>query len=102
MAQAILPLAHAPRREVVVGLMGKLGRLEHALMPGLVEATLGRGLAAYLDHAAEAPVTDGNLHEASRGPMAVEGGWRRPWLRTGAVALGLAAAGLVAARAARS
>lgn len=98
-AEAILALARAPRPEVVVGVMGKLGRLGHALAPGLVETTLRLGIDAYLAQAEPAPATDGNLFHPVQAPMAVTGGWRRPGLRTAAVGLGFAAAGFLATRA---
>jgi short-subunit dehydrogenase len=97
-AETIVRLAHEPQREVVVGLMAKLARFEYALAPRLVEAAVARTTEFYLDHAAEAPVTDGNLLESVPGPMAVHGGWRKPAKRAAAVAaLGVVAAGVLAA-----
>jgi short-subunit dehydrogenase len=98
-AETILGLAHAPRRETVVGMMGKLGRLEHMIAPRLVEAVLRIGTEAYLSRAAHAPVTDGNLFRPAVEPMQVAGGWRRSGTRMAAAALGLAAAGFLATRA---
>jgi short-subunit dehydrogenase len=98
-AETIFELAHAPQRDTVVGLMGKLGRLEYGIAPRLVEAALRIGTEAYLARAAESPVTDGNLFQPLPEPMQVTGGWRRPGMRTAATTLGLAAAGFLAARA---
>ncbi|MEK0084706.1 SDR family oxidoreductase [Benzoatithermus flavus] len=98
-AAAVLGLAREPRREVVVGIMGKLGRLEHAIAPRLVEAALRLGTEAYLAQAKTAPVSDGNLFHPMPEPMAVTGGWRHSGLRTAAAVLGLAAAGFLAVRA---
>jgi short-subunit dehydrogenase len=98
-AEVIVRLARHPRREVVVGAMAKLARLEYAVAPRLVEWGLARAIELYLRQAERSSVTDGNLFETMPEPAEVHGGWRwsLPRSRTGAaLAAGLAVAGVAA------
>ena len=98
-AEVIVRLARHPRREVVVGAMAKLARLEYAVAPRLVEWGLARAIELYLRRAEPSRETDGNLFETMPEPAAVHGGWRwsLPRSRSGTLAaVGLAAAGVAA------
>lgn len=74
-ARAIVRVSSRPRREVVVGGLGRLFALQHRLTPGLVDAAMA-GLVdnAQLSRTAPARATSGNLRDASS-PRAVDGGW---------------------------
>jgi hypothetical protein len=99
-AEAIVGLAEAPRREVIVGAIGKLAALQHRLAPRLTEALVERGLSAMLAWAEPGPNSEGNLFAATRGPMTVHGGWgQTPRPAAVLAGLGVAAAGYLAARA---
>lgn len=96
-ADTIVGLVDRPRREVVVGVMGKLARLQHLIAPRLVEAALGRGMATYFRHAAPARSGSGNLFEASSGPMTEHGGWAGSPVSTAVLAAaGVAVGGTLA------
>lgn len=106
-AAIIVGLARNPRREVVVGLSGKLARAQHALTPRTFERLMGYAMRSYFARPDGTPPDAGNLFRPSDGPMTTHadhgGGERRP-SRAGraAAAVGLAAAALLAARAARA
>lgn len=97
-AEAIVDLVHRPRRQVVVGAVTQLVKLEYQLAPRLVEWGLARLIEAYLRQAEAAPPTPGNLYAPMPHRAAVHGGWRWSWPRgwSGA-ALALGVAGSVAA-----
>jgi short-subunit dehydrogenase len=99
-AEAIVSLVERPRREVVVGTMARLAKLEYQLAPRLVEWGLARFMEAYFRQAEPSPVTAGNLYEPMPERAGVHGGWRwsLPRGATGA-ALGLGLIGAVAAAA---
>ena len=97
-AETMVRLVEQPRPQVLVGVMAKLGKLQHQLAPGLVEWALARGMEAYFSMAGQVPVTDGAIFEPMHQPMELHGGWRHPLRRASvAAALGLAGAGLVGA-----
>lgn len=104
-AETIVELVRHPRREVVVGALGKIARLQHWLAPRAVEWALERGMSAYFRQAEPAPETDGNLFGPTPPPRTVHGGWGRAREGSGfgtvAAVAGLAAAGYLAARALR-
>jgi short-subunit dehydrogenase len=101
-AEAIVGLARRPRRAVTVGLVATAMRAAHALAPGLVGRVGARVTEAYLDRAAPAPVTDGNLFRPVPQGTGVTGGWRAGKERAAVAALaalaGLAAAAIVLPR----
>ncbi|CAL9303874.1 SDR family oxidoreductase [Streptomyces sp. SudanB52_2052] len=74
-ARAILGVVRKPRREVVVGPMGRAMVLQSRTAPGLLE----RAAARQVDrtHLADepAPATHGNLHVPAPGAGSVDGGW---------------------------
>lgn len=98
-ARTIVNLVRAPRREVVVGPLGKLVTAQAKLLPGLTErmmaAQTDRGM---LSRTEEQEDTTGTLYDPAPGIGSVDGGWHgRRWTavrRTAAVAaLAGAAAG---------
>jgi NAD(P)-dependent dehydrogenase (short-subunit alcohol dehydrogenase family) len=95
-ADAVIALAHAPRREVVVGVHAKSMIVQAITAPGLFEEMtppiVDRGF--FTDR--PAPSTTGNLFEPTE-PHAVDGGWNGAESGTGlrkAAVVGAAAAGL--------
>ncbi|HEV2089177.1 MAG TPA: SDR family NAD(P)-dependent oxidoreductase, partial [Cryptosporangiaceae bacterium] len=91
-ARTIVDLVRVPRREVVVGSMGRGLLLQSKLAPGLTERLMARYVDnAHLYRTKSAPATSGNLHQPHAGTGAVSGGWhghRRTALRrVGSVAL---------------
>jgi short-subunit dehydrogenase len=97
-AEAIVNLAERPRRQVMVGAIARLAKLEYQLAPRLVEWGLARFTEAYLSRAEPSPVTAGNLYEPMPEQAGLHGGWRwsLPRGATGA-ALTLGLIGAVAA-----
>ncbi|MFI9152323.1 SDR family oxidoreductase [Streptomyces sp. NPDC053367] len=99
-ARTILDLVRAPRREVVVGPMGRSMVLESRIMPGTVERMMARQVdKAHLSRKEPAPAGHGNLHVPASGTGAAHGGWggrRRTAMRrlTTATVLACAAAGV--------
>ncbi|WP_461188966.1 SDR family oxidoreductase [Arthrobacter sp. Z4-13] len=101
-AKAVVKLAAHPRRETVAGgLGGRLLVLQHKFTPGTVEAAAARQVdTRQLSRRQPAPVTSGNLHEASQsvGKASTTGGWhgrRRTARRAVAGAAALAGAVVV-------
>jgi short-subunit dehydrogenase len=97
-AEAIVSLVERPRREVVVGTMARLAKLEYQLAPRLVEWGLARFMEAYLRQAEPSPITAGNLYEPMPEQAGVRGGWR--WSlprRSAGAAVALGFIGAVAA-----
>jgi short-subunit dehydrogenase len=101
-AKAVVKLAAHPRRETVAGgLGGRLLVLQHKFTPGTVEAAAARQVdTRQLSRRQPAPVTSGNLHEASQsvGKASTTGGWhgrRRTAQRAVAGAAALAGAVVV-------
>jgi NAD(P)-dependent dehydrogenase (short-subunit alcohol dehydrogenase family) len=97
-ARTIVNLVRAPRREVVVGPMGRNLVTQFKFTPGLVERLLAFEVdRTHLSRDQPAPGTSGNLYRPAPGPGDVDGGWggrRRTAVRR------IAAGGLVLAAAA--
>lgn len=77
-ARTIVNLARVPRREVLVGPMGRSMALQYKTTPGLVERNMAMQVdKTHLSRERPAPNTSGNLYEPSTDPrdMAVQGGW---------------------------
>ncbi|MGX1162574.1 short-subunit dehydrogenase [Arthrobacter sp. SLBN-100] len=78
-AKAVVGLVDHPRRETVAGgLAGRLLVLQHKVAPGAVEATTARQVdTRQLSRRQPAPVTPGNLHQASQAirKASTGGGW---------------------------
>ncbi|MER6615742.1 SDR family oxidoreductase [Streptomyces xantholiticus] len=75
-ARAIVDLVRMPRREVVVGPMGRSMVLESRIMPGLVERMMARQVdKTHLSRKEPAPAGHGNLHVPAPGEGAAHGGW---------------------------
>ncbi|MEV1078046.1 SDR family oxidoreductase [Streptomyces sp. NPDC050211] len=89
-AHAIVDVVRVPRREVVVGPMGRATMLQARTAPGVLERAAARqGDRAHLSREELAPATHGNLHVPAPGDGAVDGGWhgrRRTAVRRLAVA----------------
>ncbi|MFF3342791.1 hypothetical protein [Streptomyces flavidovirens] len=99
-ARTIVDLVRVPRREVVVGPMGRSMVLESRIMPGVVERMMARQVdKTHLSRKEPAPAGHGNLHVPAPGTGAAHGGWggrRRTAMRrlTAATVLRCAAAGV--------
>ncbi|MFB9392322.1 SDR family oxidoreductase, partial [Streptomyces coeruleoprunus] len=75
-ACAITDLVRVPRREVVVGPMGRSLILQSRVMPGVVERMMARHVdKKHLSHKEPAPAGQGNLHVPAPGQGAAHGGW---------------------------
>jgi short-subunit dehydrogenase len=75
-ARAVVDLVRAPRREVVVGPMGRSLVLESRFMPGMVERMTARQVdRTHLSRKESAPAGHGNLHVPMPGEGAAHGGW---------------------------
>ncbi|WP_031479776.1 SDR family oxidoreductase [Streptomyces bicolor] len=89
-ARVIVDLARAPRREVVVGPMGRSMVLESRVAPGMTERMMARQAdKTHLSRKESAPAGHGNLHVPAPGQGATHGGWggrRRTMMRRLAVA----------------
>jgi short-subunit dehydrogenase len=101
-ARTIVNLVRAPRREVVVGPLGRMIVMQSKFAPGLTERLMAIQVdRTHLDHGEPAPDTQGNLFEPESGTGSVHGGWngkKRTALRRAATAGAVAAGGLVGAR----
>jgi short-subunit dehydrogenase len=74
-ARAIVDVVRVPRREVVVGPMGRALALQSRTAPGLLERATARQVdRAHLSEE-PAPATHGNLHVPAPGVGSVDGGW---------------------------
>jgi short-subunit dehydrogenase len=97
-AEVIVDLVERPRRQVMVGAMARLAKLEYQVAPRLVEWGLARFTETYLRQAEPAPVTAGNLYEPLPEQAGLHGGWRWSPLRgASGAALTLGLIGAVAA-----
>jgi NAD(P)-dependent dehydrogenase (short-subunit alcohol dehydrogenase family) len=98
-ARTIVDLARVPRREVIVGPMGRNLVMQTKFAPGLTERLMAIQVdKTHLYRSKPAPATHGNLFEPAPGTGSVSGGWhgkRRTAVRRAA------SVGLVAAVAAR-
>jgi short-subunit dehydrogenase len=105
-ARVIVDLVRVPRREVVVGPMGRSLVLESRVMPGLVERMMARQAdRTHFSRKESAPAGHGNLHVPEPGEGAVHGGWggrRRTAMRRLTTATLLAGAMAGVARRARA
>ncbi|GKQ41460.1 SDR family oxidoreductase [Streptomyces sp. A012304] len=104
-ARTVVDLVRVPRREVVVGPMGRSMVFESRVMPGMVERMMARQVdRTHLSRSESAPAGHGNLHVPVPGEGAVHGGWggrRRTAMRRLTTATLLAGAVAGAARKAR-
>ncbi|ONI87947.1 short-chain dehydrogenase [Actinosynnema sp. ALI-1.44] len=106
-AKAVVNLVRVPRREIVVGSMGRGLVLQAKWMPGLTEKMMAlQTERTHLSRDESASPTHGNLHEPASGTGGVQGGWhgrRRTTIRrVTSGALMLTGAALAVARRKRS
>ncbi|MFG3496976.1 SDR family oxidoreductase [Streptomyces sp. NPDC047928] len=101
-ARAIRRLLTRPRREVVVGPLGRALALQAVVAPGLTEKALARKVdRTHFVRGASAPDSDGTLYVPPPGTGAVHGGWHGASRTAGRRALAAgAAAGILAGAAA--
>ena len=99
-ARAIANVIRFPRREVVVGPMGRNLMIQRKLAPGITERLVASQVdRSHLSRTEPAPATNGNLFEPAYLPASVAGGWhgkRRTAFRRAAAA-GLVGAGVATA-----
>ncbi|AQZ70283.1 short-chain dehydrogenase [[Actinomadura] parvosata subsp. kistnae] len=75
-ARAVVGLVRRPRREVVVGPMGRNLVVQSRLAPGLTERMMAVQVdRTHLSRKEPAPDTPGNLFRPDEGPGTVAGGW---------------------------
>jgi NAD(P)-dependent dehydrogenase (short-subunit alcohol dehydrogenase family) len=75
-ARTITNLVRVPRREVMVGPVGRGMVMQAKVTPGLVERMMAMQVdKTHLSRSRPAPATDGNLHEPAAGTGSVDGGW---------------------------
>jgi short-subunit dehydrogenase len=75
-ARTIVDLVRVPRREVIVGPMGRNLVLQSKLAPGLTERLMARQVdRSHLYRTKPAPASQGNLYEPAAGTGSVSGGW---------------------------
>jgi NAD(P)-dependent dehydrogenase (short-subunit alcohol dehydrogenase family) len=104
-ARAMVALAHAPRRELLVGRFGRFVSAARTAAPALVETAAARwGPSLQFRTAGREGSDEGNLWRSDQGRHSTSGGWRRrPGLALGALALTLVAvAARVSMRSART
>jgi hypothetical protein len=92
-AARIVALARSPRATTTVGSIAWPARVGSALAPNVVGTVTGKLMEAAFARADPAPVTSGNLFEASQG-TGIDGGYRQRRARPaglGLLALGMAA-----------
>jgi len=77
-AEAIVDLVRRPRRQVVVGAVAQLAKLEYQLLPRLTEWGLARFIEGYLRWAEPSSPTAGNLYAPMPERAGVHGGWQYP------------------------
>lgn len=94
-ARTIVNLVRLPRREVIVGPMGRNLAMQSKLTPGLTEKLVAIQVdRTHLSRDRPAPATPGNLYEPADGSGSVDGGWngrRRTALRRAGTAAALLA-----------
>ncbi|MFD0888900.1 SDR family NAD(P)-dependent oxidoreductase, partial [Streptosporangium algeriense] len=104
-AHAIVGLVRSPRREIVVGPMGRNLVRQFKLAPGLTERMMAVLVdRTHLSRRQAQAATSGNLHRPAPGPGSVVGGWhgrRRTAVRRTLTAAALAGVVTAAWRAAR-
>jgi len=74
-AGIIVKLAVHPRNSVTVGAVAYLVRLSNALLPGLAEWGMAKGLEAYLKVGDNAPITSGNILHPTGTYNQISGGY---------------------------
>ena len=74
-AGIIVSLAVHPRNSVTVGAVAYLVKLSNALLPGVAEWFIAKGLEAYLKVGDDAPVTSGNILHPTGTYNQVSGGY---------------------------
>jgi NAD(P)-dependent dehydrogenase (short-subunit alcohol dehydrogenase family) len=75
-ARTIVNLVRVPRREAIVGPMGRGMLMQAKFTPGIVERLMAVQVdKTHLSRARPAPATDGNLHGPASGTGSVDGGW---------------------------
>jgi NAD(P)-dependent dehydrogenase (short-subunit alcohol dehydrogenase family) len=75
-ARAVVGLVRAPRREAVVGPMGREMLMEARTMPGAAEKLMALQVdRTHLSRREPGPATHGNLHVPAPGEGSVHGGW---------------------------
>jgi NAD(P)-dependent dehydrogenase (short-subunit alcohol dehydrogenase family) len=101
-ARSIVDLIRVPRREVVVGPMGRNLVMQSKLAPGLTERLMARQVdKTHLSRAKPAPAMHGNLFTPAPGTGSVSGGWhgrRQTAVRRAASTAVLLAGGMAVAR----
>jgi len=75
-ARAIVGLALRPRRELIVGMSGKMIAAQHWLAPGMSERQMARRVDQKHFQDRPAPPTPGNLFEPMPQWNSVSGGWK--------------------------
>ena len=105
-ARTVVDLVRVPRREVIVGPMGRNLVMQAKLAPGLTERMMAMQVdRTHLYRSRPAPVTDGNLFQPAAGTGSVSGGWhgrRRTAVRRAASAALVSGAIFLARRSART
>ncbi|RYY26772.1 MAG: SDR family oxidoreductase [Sphingobacteriaceae bacterium] len=74
-ASVIVGLATEPRNSVTVGAVAGLIRLSNALLPGVAEFFMAKGLETYMKIGQDAPVTSGNILNPTGTFNQVSGGY---------------------------
>jgi short-subunit dehydrogenase len=100
-ARTIVNLIRVPRREVVVGPMGRNLMMQSKVAPGLTERMMAQQVdKMHLYRRKPAPASRGNLFKPAPGTGSVSGGWhgRRQTALRRAVSVALLAGGAAAAR----
>lgn len=104
-ARTIVDLVRVPRREVIVGPMGRNLVMQMKFAPGMTERQMALLVdKAHLYRTKPAPATDGNLFRPAPGTGSVAGGWngkRRTAVRRAAASAALLGGAVAAYRWAR-
>jgi short-subunit dehydrogenase len=105
-ARTVVDLVRVPRREVIVGSMGRNLVMQAKLAPGLTERMMAMQVdRTHLYRSRPAPATEGNLFQPAAGTGSVSGGWhgrRRTAVRRAASAALVSGAIFLARRSART
>jgi short-subunit dehydrogenase len=105
-ARTVVDLVRVPRREVIVGPMGRNLVMQAKLAPGLTERMMAMQVdRTHLYRSRPASATDGNLFQPAAGTGSVSGGWhgrRRTAVRRAASAALVSGAIFLARRSART
>lgn len=80
-AKQIVKLVRWPRREIIVGPVGKLMALQNAYLPGMYERQISKFTRADLLSDKPAIITAGNLFEPVESNQGMRGGWREHRMR---------------------